>query len=384
MIIDSRNRKGIRARSTSVIAAICLCSGCNLLNLNVLQTIPIEEKISFRAEAVQFLRESAFSSDPIVTMQTLEALQEVAPHENPTYMVENLYTGHTGVTFAALMALGTLERTEFLEEYRIKAEDANPNVRIAAIYAMHRCGDKSRTGELPTFLMQHKKARVRANAALAIGRLGVPSAVKLLRRAMRNEKKTIVRNNIHEALLIHGDPQIERTIIQRGHSSLPLQAAEALMMLANARCQAADDVFRNRLVRAEHPEIKLEAARGLGRLGEADHYTLDLSARHLFFKSPRHDYKEDPRDQQIRRVRGLAALALEAIESPEALAALRAAFTVKDQSEAVKVAIARAAIRIIDVDLEKRRGEPPGRPPVRPSSISVDELAGDASIAESP
>lgn len=381
MIFDTNKRNGIRVRGIAVVSTVIVCSGCPG---TVLQTIPIEDKISFRAEAIQFLRESAFSSDPIVTMQTIEALQEVAPYENINYMVENLNTGHAGVTFAALMALGTLERKEFMEDYRIKAEDANPNVRIAAIFAMHRCGDKSRTGELATFLMHHNEARIRANAALAIGRLGESSAGKLLRDAMRSENKTIVKNNIQEALLIHGDPQIERTIIQRGHSSIPFQAAEALMMLANARCQSADDVFRNRLVRAEHPEIKLEAARGLGRLGEADRYALDLSARYLFFKSPRRDYPEDPADQQIRRARGLAALALEAIESPEALAALRAAFTVDDQSETVKVAIARAAIRIIDSDLEKRRRAPPDLPQTRPPSGRRDEFAGDASTSEYP
>lgn len=381
MIIESPNRNGFRGRGFIVISAVSIFSGC--VRVNVLQTLPIEQEITFRADALQFLKESAFSSDPIVTMQTIEALQDVGPNENPTYMLENLESGHPGVTFAALMALGTLERKEFIEEYRTEAENANPNVRIAAIYAMHRCGDKSRTGEIATYLLHHNKARVRANAALAIGRLGEPSAAKVLRLALQNENKAIVRNNIDEALLIYGDPQIVRTIIQRGHSSIPFQAAEALMMLANARCQDADDVFRNRLHRAEHPEIKLEAARGLGRLGEDDAYSLELAAAHLFYNSPRQGDEYDPPDQQIRRVRGLAALALEAIGRPEALAALRAAFTAENQSESVKVAIARAAIRIIDRDLARRRNETPPAAPDSAPALRGERVARDGLDADS-
>ncbi|MFQ5423702.1 MAG: HEAT repeat domain-containing protein [Phycisphaerae bacterium] len=321
------------------------------------QTLEIKDQLAFRAEAMQFLKETVFSDDPFITMNAIEALQEAAPEEGTSYIAENLNTGNPGVTFAALMALGTLQRSEFIEIYRTRAEDSNPNVRIAAIYAMHRCGDQGRTGELASLLVHHPKARVRANAAMAIGRLGGRQSIQVLRAALRQETKTLVRNNLYEALAFQNAQTEIGRLILRGYSAIPNDAAEALMMLANARTDEAEDVFRNRLRRADHPEISLEAARGLGILHAAGDYALDLALAHLFFNSPKRGIPEDSPKQQITRVRALAALALEAIDRPEALGALRAAFTVKGQSDYVRVAITRAAIRIID---DSRRERPRG------------------------
>ena len=305
-----------------------------------------EEEAGFRAAAIQALTEAAFSNEPALRMNAIEALGEVAPAEGLRCIAINIENDYPGASFAALMALGTLRNADFIDRIRTRAEHPNPNVRIGALYALHRLGDQRRTGELSDYLLNHRDARVRANAALAIGRLEEPSSAKLLRRALKQERKNLPKLQILEALAFLGDRHATERLMFDGHSAYPDQAALALMFLANARSHEAEDLFRYRLRSKDQPEVKMQAARGLGRLGLEE--GLDQALGYLWFNSPRAGRPNDPPTRQIARIRGLAALALEAIGSPEALEALKAAFGLQDQPAYVRLTIARAAIRIID------------------------------------
>lgn len=332
-------------RTLLVAALLAPLAGC----MRSLQTsLPPGEVQSFRQQAITYLGQAALSDVPVLRMQAIEAFQDVAPQEGQTYIGENLDNGYAGVCFAALMAAGTLREASFTQRIRTRAEDADPSVRIAAIYALHRLGDKSRTGELGELLTKHTDARVRANAALAIGRLAEPQSAKLLQSALRREKKDAVVMQLLEALAMLGDSHGIDRLRLYGYSAVPDQSALALMFLANAgpASPEVEELFRYRLDVADHPEIKLQAARGLGRLGYDTGY--DLALANLTFDSPDRNRANDPPEQQIIRIRALAALALEAIGDPRAVGPLKSAFDRSDQPELVKVAVARAAIRIID------------------------------------
>lgn len=345
---------------TSLLATV----GC-MRNLH--STLPAQEIPPFRQQAIAFLGRAALCDVPVQRMQSLEAFQDVAPKDGQPYFSENIDNGYAGVCFAALMAAGTVKETVLIQRIRTRAEDSDPSVRIAAIYALHRMGDKSRTGELGELLLKHPDARVRANAALAIGRLAEPQSNKLLQMALRREKKDAVVMQILEALAILGDTHGIDRLRLYGYSAVPDQAALALMFLANAKPSGpeVEELFRYRLEVADHPEIKLQAARGLGRLGYDS--GLELSLAYLFFSSPDKNRPNDPAEQQVIRVRALAALALEAIGDPAALGPLKKAFDQEDQPDLVKLAIARAAVSIID---GRARGSLFGRPTYQ---AAVDE-----------
>lgn len=369
-MFERRSRRGRPGRTCGLCAVVVVvASGCQQIDLQ--QSISADEQREFRAEAVQLLKDMAFSEDPRVTFQAIEAFRDVAPDVGTMYIVENARSSHSGVAASALMALGTLRCVDQIELMRTKAEHTDPNVQIAAIYAMHCCGDQRRTGDLARFLLHHPKARVRANAALALGRLGEPESIKVLRMALRRERKSLTTHHIYESLALLGDGHGIERLLFLGYSADVNDATEAVMMLANARCEEAEDLFRDRLTRAELAETKLHAARGLGRIGAPNEWALDLALRHLFFKSPRRNLPDDPPDRQIRRIRSLAALALEALGNPDALGALRSAYTVKGQDDPVRVAIARAAIGIID-----RNG---GRPEPPPSASDSALSSADGS-----
>jgi HEAT repeat protein len=305
------------------------------------------ELSDFRHDAMALLLSEAQGDDPSRRMNAIEALSEIQSPKARRVIEANIDNGYAGVSFAALMAVGQMRDTAALEQARLRSEDSDPNVRIAALFALHRLGDQRRTSELSQYLLSHKDARVRANAAVAIGRMEEPKSVKLLRTALRREKKDAVTMQILESLAMLGDSHGVERLKMYGYSAVPDQSALALMCLANARNSEADELFRFRLSVADHPEIKLQAARGLGRLGYPDGY--DLASRHLYFNSPKQRGPSDPPELQISRVRQLAALALEDIRDPEALGPLKATFYAEDQDASARLAIARAAVKLIDL-----------------------------------
>jgi HEAT repeat protein len=298
----------------------------------------------FRGQALSFLKQAVTSDDPTLRIQALEALQTVAPQEGVPYIMDNIDNGYAGVSFAALMSVGAIQEKRCTEKTRIRAEDNDPHVRIAALYALHRLGDTKRTSELGDLLMNHPDARVRANAAVAIGRLGEKGSAGLLRTANHREKKDVVKMQIREALAMLRDRRATDELIFAGYSAAPDQALPALAFLAEAANDRAEDLFRHRLNKAEIPELHLVAARGLGKLGIDAGY--DIACAHLYFNSPQRNRKNDPPEQQVARIRSLAALALEAINDPESLGPLSDAFHDEEQSLAARLAIARAAVGI--------------------------------------
>ncbi len=318
-----------------------------MTQLDLRGTIPPKQQVGFRAAAVKLLINTAFSDEPALRMNAIEALGEVAPVEGLQAIEMNIENEYVGASFAAMMALGAMQNADFIERIRTRAEHQDPNVRIAALFALHRLGDRRRTSELADYLLHHADPRVRANAALAIGRMEERSSLKLLRRALSRERKDLPKLQILEALACLDDKAATDRLMFIGRSAWPDQAALALAFLANAGSHHAEDLFLDRLYTKDQPEVRMQAARGLGRLGYET--GLDTALRHLWFKSPKYKSPDDPPQQQIARVRGLAALALEAIGSVEALESLRDAFERKDQSVYVRLTIARAAVRIIDL-----------------------------------
>ena len=335
-------------RLVCAIALAVFGAGCQR---PISKPLTMNDQIGFRAEAIKLLEEAAFGDRPAQRMQAIEAFKDVAPAEAMSRMVipSNIESDSPAVSFAALMAAGEIGAKALIDRIRTRAESANPHVRMAALFALHRLGSTGRTGELSRLLLDHANARVRANAALVIGRLGGTGHAKLLKMALGREQKTAVKLQILESLALLQDRYATERLMLDGYSEYPDQATIALMMLVNAKCSAAEELFWTRLGKpTDFPEVRLQAARGLALLGYND--GLDLAIEYLFFRSPHRVTAHDPARQQIARVRGLAALALEAMAEPSALGALRKAFEASGQSVYVRIAIARAAVRTIDLN----------------------------------
>ncbi|HPF38239.1 MAG TPA: HEAT repeat domain-containing protein [Phycisphaerae bacterium] len=307
-----------------------------------------DEQAGFRGDCLRFMEDCAFSHEPSLRMQAIEAFAQVAPKEGVQRKAIplNIENKYSGIVFASLMATGEMEASQFEQLVRTRAESQDKNVRIAAIFALYRLGDRSRINELGQFLLADPDDTVRANAALAVGRMRDPRMIKVLREALRNEKKESPRMQILEALAILGDEKAIERLMFVGRSAIPQDAAIALMMLANARSRDAEELFWVRLRDSRIPEVRILAIRGLAGLGKRD--VLPLAIEYLSFNDPDRHIPHDPPEQQIKRIRGIAALALEELGVPEGLEPLRRAFFASGQPDYVRLAIARAAVRTID------------------------------------
>ena len=310
--------------------------------------LPARDRTEFRSQCIKFMESCAFSREPALRMQALEAFKAVAPEEGNRLKAIplNIENAYSGVSFAGLMAAGETGSRQYVDLVRTRAESQDKNVRIAALFALHQFGDPRRTGELAEFLISDPDEAVRANAAVALGRTGDRRMARVLKEALRREKTEVARVQILEALAMLGDDAAIQRLMFIGRSAIPHDAAIALMMLGNARVKQAESLFWVRFQDADFPEVRALAIRGLAALGNRD--MLKPAIEHLGFNEPKPGLEHDPPQQQIARVRGIAALALEALAMPEALQPLERAFDAPGQSEYVRLAIARAAVKTID------------------------------------
>lgn len=338
------------------------------------QRMSMQQESQFRIQSIRYLEDVAFSDDPSGRMQAIEAFAKAAPAQGVQLQAIplNIENEYPGASFAALVAAAEIGATQYMELARTRAEHPNPHVRMAAIFAMHKFGDRSRTGEIGQLLQKSNEAKVRANAALLVGKIGGKSQLRLLRSALRREKKDLPKLQILESLATLGDESAIQRLIFEGYSEKPQQCAVAVMMLANARSQSAEDLFWLRLRPNTWPEIQLQAVRGLARIGRNEGEP--VAVNQLFFTDAKQDLPKDPPEQQISRVRGLAALALEDIADPMTLPPLQQAFNQEGQSMYTRIAIARAALTIIHRLHPDWAEQPiPIRKPAAPQQLAGDQ-----------
>jgi len=338
--------KSIRALSGISVLIGIMVTGCSQPpEMGVIDT---NHRRAFRQAAVKCLEDAAFSRSPSLRMQSLEAFGKVAPKEgNELKAIPlNIENAYPGASFAALLAAGESNSKQLIELARTRSEANDKNVRAAALFALHQFGERRRTGELAVLLLEDSDETVRANAALVLGRLKDPKMKPILRKALSREKKQKPLFQILEALAALGDEKAIARLLFVGRSAEPQEATIALTMLATANVQAAEELFWLRMSDGEFPEVRAAAVRGLAVLGKRE--ALEPAIRYLFFNDPDRSAPNDPPQQQIDRIRGIAALSLEALADARALKPLQEAFDAVGQSDYVRVAIARAAIRTID------------------------------------
>jgi HEAT repeat protein len=175
-----------------------------------------------------------------------------------------------------------------------------------------------------------EEPKVRADAAMALGRLGVadPETLQTLREALKDEH-TGVRTSAAEALGDLGatDPQTLQALREALRDENPWVRASAAMALG--RLGVADPETLQTLrgaLRDKEPIVRIMAAMALGRLGVADPETLQTLRGALRDKEP--------------IVRIMAAMALEhpGVADQETLQALREAL--RDKKPVVRMSTA--------------------------------------------
>jgi HEAT repeat protein len=208
-------------------------------------------------------------------------------------------------------------------------------VRLAASFAAVRLGVRNEARTLADALSDSPDENMRADAAYLIGRLHDHQALRRLKLAATREKSTKVLVHICAAMAELGDKDGLDALIQFSQGDL-IARLVALQSLADLGDERATDALKFALNdQRSYLQMRLIAARGLGRLGSEAGYKTAADAIHYVSKD----------ENDTMRVRTLAALALGEMHDARALGLLMV--LAEDQSDMrVQVAAAYAISRI--------------------------------------
>jgi HEAT repeat protein len=291
-------------------------------------------------------------------VEAVEGLESSGSAEAAPYIRLALLDDHPAVRFAGCTAVGKLRDPIATQAVRECLKDPNPNVQVAALYALHRLGDTRRTGRIPAYLLDHDEPPVRRNAALLLGLLDEPGAIKVLARAMKDEDAG-VRHHALEAMARLGNAEARQELVFMTNAGVGSEEVFAIGALAGTGEPVYEDTFLYKLETASHLETKLAAARGLGLLGSDKGLRLALTA--LRTNRPRFNDPNDPPQGQVLRAKQLAAAALGAMGRLEALPALKYVLE-QDRDPRAQVSAARAILEILAANRKEVLPFPPSKP----------------------
>ncbi len=239
------------------------------------------------------------------------------------------------VKFLAIMAAGDLEYTMGKNDVAQFVNDPNPNIRMAAAYAMMKLGD---TQFFRVFRDQvtSEDQTVRANAAMLLGKSGQKDAVRFLYWALqRPDSSDKVVLQALESIAMHHDERIYPKLWSRLISAyaddrlLGIRAMGALgtEQAKNAIITMLDDNVA---------EVRLAAAEQLGKMGEP---IGEAKVAEVFEKNL---LSEMDAESQFR-IKVLSALAIGEIGSESLNKHLPP--LLQDPSKPVRLAAAKAVLR---------------------------------------
>jgi HEAT repeat protein len=278
-----------------------------------------------REQARNVLTDGLTANESLIRSHAIEAMKQVMPDQTQAF-VTALKDKAVVVRFAGAMAAGELKIADAKPQLEKMVDEPDGRTKAAALYALFRLGDFSRTRELEP-LTKHPLAQVRSVTALVIGMIGDESGLKLL-RPMQRDKEGFVRLQVAESMWRLGDEMGRDTLIG---ASMSRFADDQLTSTLSLGVKPEDPVARKVVyanLTAEYLEVQLVAARVMGQMGSDAGYAIASGAV----------------DSKDMRQRQLAAFALGAIGRPDAQDLLRK--LLDDPEQEVQIAAALAVLQL--------------------------------------
>lgn len=335
---------------------------------------PKEAYIDARAALFQLAQDSA----PTTRANAIEALSTTLGADAGEVYQQGLSDRSPLVRFAAAMAIGDLKyaqakpalqkMVQHREDEPVKAE---PDKRVfcALIYALHELGDDSKTGQLAP-LLYDTEAEVRSHAAMAMGKMGEPSAIEPLKSVLSNEQDEAAKIQLTESLAVLGDSRSAEVIeaYTKGYF-LDLRLA-AIPAMANTGSPRALRVLKELTASREPARVRVIAAGEMAKMGYAAPGMYDYCIAAL--RDPDAILKRSAKasrraaDSDTGSLRQLAALAVGWYGNETGLSELHPLLA-SDQGP-VRVAVATSVLRIV------RRHGPSAWPTMTPEAPAVPVL----------
>jgi len=197
------------------------------------------EASELREKSIAILEQAAFNPWALLRANAIEGLQ-AAPARAEPIVRAGLADENIGVRFAAAMTVGQLEIHALRIQVAGLANDPDPCVVAASIYARARLGESPDPTPLANMLM-YGDARTRANAAFILGELGDRSAAPMLRDAANRlsapggdlaigpAASRLLRLHVASALVKLGDTQMIQTIRAALYPSVVEEMEDAVL-----------------------------------------------------------------------------------------------------------------------------------------------------------
>jgi len=286
-------------------------------------------------QARQIISDCLADTNPQIRANAVEV---VATTQDPLLMplVRKLLADDVmPVRFAAALAVGDLEYGQARDEIVRLLSDPNPNIKLAASYAIARLGSPEYYKVLCNSVASEDQT-VRANAALLLGRSrrqeGLPYLYRTLQRSDSADKVVL---QAAEAIAMLGDRQIYPKLWTRLISAYADDRVIGIRAMGALGTEEARNALITMLDDAV-PEVRLAAAEQLGKLGCP---TGEPEVLEIVDKYPNTD--GDPQSQD--RIKILTALAIGEIGTPPVTKHLPG--LLRDPSKPVRLAAAKAVLR---------------------------------------
>lgn len=263
--------------------ALLTLAGCAGPRIQVAQPPPVppvrevamNDQLVEKARAI--VREDFESDNPLRRANAIEAAESLPPDEAQERLTKALYDEDARVRFAATMSIGRrqIDSPEIRERLIELTTGQSPNGQVAALFALHELGDRSRSQQLAE-AAQSPDPVVRANTAIALGLTGEPTAKRVL-RPMLIDSDGNVRLNAAEAMWRLGDEQGFKSLLASTLNKFKDDRVIGTLGLSAHRDPTAAASLYSKLT-DEDPEVALAAARGLGRFGMDTGYGVAMKA----------------------------------------------------------------------------------------------------------
>jgi len=288
---------------------------------------PVALDPALHAAALRILQANTDSTNATLRSNAIEALQQAVPQQAAGAVLKGLTDPNPTVCFAAAMAAGELKLADAHDRLlQIHSDSKSKVVQVGVDFALHKLGDTRYSHEFET-LVKDPDPEVRGKAALALGLLGEPSAVLLL-RPLRHDPEPSVKLQASSSLWRLNDADGLDDLLSWAISKYPDDVILATLALAAPNDPKVIQHVRANLV-TDYPEVDLAAARALGELGSDEGYVLAMKG---------------VADQDDPELRFLGALALGSIGRSDAQDAL--AKLLNDPSQNVRLAAATAILEL--------------------------------------
>jgi len=240
-------------------------------NPQELAVSPKEAYIDARTALFQLAQDK----DPATRANAIEALSTTLGADAGEVYQQGLSDRSPLVRFASAMAIGDLKYAQAKPALKKMAQGcqdepvkAEPDKRVfcALIYALHELGDDSKTGELGPLLFD-TEPEVRSDAAMAMGKMGEPSAIAPLKSVLSNEQDEAAKIQFTESLALLGDSRSAEVIeaYTKGYF-LDLRLA-AIPAMADTGSPRALRVLKGLTIEREPARVRVSAAAELARMG---------------------------------------------------------------------------------------------------------------------